>query len=54
VPADETALPRRHFLAEHPTVAAAEQVDQAVARDRLGAQGRGAVEGLALRVQQSL
>ena len=37
VPADEAALARRHLLAHHPAVAAAEQVDQAVGGDGVGA-----------------
>src|SRR5262249_14387510 len=52
VPADEAALPRRHLLAEHAAVAAAEQVDQTVAGDGVGAEGGGAVEGVALRIEQ--
>ena len=53
VPADEAALARRHLLAQHPAVAAAEQVDQAVGGDGLGAECGGAVEGVALAVEQS-
>ena len=54
VPADETALARRHLFAHHAAVATAEQVDQAVARDCLGAQRGCPVERLALAVQELL
>src|SRR5216684_3605247 len=54
VPADETALARRHLLAQHPAMAAAEEVDQPLGRDGLGTQGGGAVERGPLRVKQVL
>src|SRR5262249_47515235 len=52
VPADEAALSRCHLLAEHSAVAAAKQVDEAVACNGLGAEGGGLVKGPALAVEQ--
>jgi hypothetical protein len=54
VPADETTLPGRHLFAQHPTVATAEEVDQAFRCDGLRTKGGGVVERGALRVKQML
>ena len=54
VPANVTALARRHLFAEHATVAAAEEVDQAVVGNGVSAESGGAVEGVALAFEQVL
>src|SRR5262245_7443218 len=54
VPADEAALPRSHFLTEHPAVAAAKEVYQAAVGDGVGAERCGPVERLTLSVEQTM
>src|SRR5262249_35676189 len=54
MPADEAPLPRRHLLAHHPRVAAAEQMDQSLGSNRFGTQFGGPVQRLALVVEQTL
>jgi len=52
VPADEAALARRHLLAHHPAVPAAEEVYQSIGSDGVGAQRGCPVERVALTVQK--
>jgi hypothetical protein len=54
VPADKTPLPRRHFFAHHPAMAAAEQVYQAVGRNGLRTERGGMIEGIPLALQKLL
>ena len=52
VPADEAALPRRHFLAHHSAMAATEEMHEPVDGNGVGAKGGGAIDFGALVVQK--